>query len=88
MMITMVHYESNRAIRVSAAFAPRSARAAASADDQVDALSLAFNELAARPPMRINPDELRKIGIDPDRPSFRRNPFGPTGYDIARGFGW
>lgn len=31
-------------------------------DDQIDALALAFNQIAARPPMRINPDVLREFG--------------------------
>ena len=34
-------------------------------DDQVDALALAFNTVAARRPMRINPAVLREFGYAP-----------------------
>jgi predicted phage terminase large subunit-like protein len=40
-------------------------------DDQVDALSLAFSKLEARPPMRINPEALRELGINPSAPAYR-----------------
>jgi predicted phage terminase large subunit-like protein len=48
-------------------------------DDDADATSRAFNAIAQQPPMRIDPDELRKLGIHlpPDIPSGAMFPDSP-----------